>query len=365
MRRNLISVLILILAFGISTLKGLALPGEEIYERNKRAALGIVTTFVYEQGGVIGTYSVSGSGVFIKRGGYALVANHCLNLNGFVPGNPNVLSTTTEIAVIQPNGGRRIFQARVIGINAPVDLAVIQVLGIKDSEYEVAEIGNSDALRPGELVYGIGCPTGQDLFGSIWSTRVQFVNRQFGSSQVTYMIQLDYPGIPVASGSPIINTAGKVVGIVLMNFNDKMSFAKPVNLARLSLLTKGDVFLPEIGIDVVKNDPPKYSSTSEFVEKDLTTLIPLLPGLPEEKLRKIATASTRSSAIVWQINKEELKKRFAVGDIILKVNSKRIREGMALKAYLLGRKAGTSVTLTVLHPDTGKITKEKVTLSDK
>ncbi|MBI5140204.1 MAG: trypsin-like peptidase domain-containing protein [Candidatus Vogelbacteria bacterium] len=365
MRKNLILILTIVLTINVSPLKCLALSGETIYERNKRATCGIITTFVYEHIGAIGTYSVSGSGIFIKRGGYALIANHCLDLSKFIPDNPTVLKTTLEIAAVQQGDGRRIFEAKVVGVNAPADLAVIQAMGIKDSEYEVAEVGDSGTLRPGELVYGIGCPTGQDFFGSIWSTRVQFVNRQFGKNQVNYMIQLDYPGIPSASGSPIFNSSGKVIGILLMNFGEKMSFGRPINLAKLRLLLRGDVILPNIGIFVLDSDFPRYSSRTELKDNDLKVLGTYLPNVPTERLRRVALASVRNSAIVLEVDKEDLKGRFTAGDIILGIGSKLVREGMALKAHLLGRKVGTTITLKVLHTDTGKVTREKVTLTDK
>ena len=136
----------------------------------------------------------AGSGIVLTSDGYIVTNNHII--------------ADCDVVYITANG--KDYPAEVIGTDASVDLAVLKadVTGLTP-----AALGDSTAVRAGELAVAIGNPLGT-LSGTVTQGIVSAVNREVntdGKNQV--YIQTDAAINPGNSGGALINAQGYVIGI--------------------------------------------------------------------------------------------------------------------------------------------------------
>ena len=160
-----------------------------------------------------------GSGFIISEDGYIITNNH-------------VVAGADKIQVHLHD--RRVFEAEVIGLDQPSDLALLKISAV-DLPY--VRFGDSDALRVGDWVLAIGSP-----FGLEFSAAAGIVSAQGrsmpGRSSYNYMsfIQTDVAINQGNSGGPLFNLAGEVIGInsqILSSTggSNGISFSIPSNVA--------------------------------------------------------------------------------------------------------------------------------------
>ena len=85
-----------------------------------------------------------GSGVVVDRAGYVLTNNHVVD--------------KADSIKVKFTGDPTEYEAKVVGVDAPTDLAVLRVEGKKNPT--PAKIGNSDAVQVGDWAVAIGSPFG-------------------------------------------------------------------------------------------------------------------------------------------------------------------------------------------------------------
>ncbi len=178
----------------------------------------------------------AGSGVIVTPDGYILTNNH-------------VVDNANEVKVNLIDGST--FTAHIVGKDAATDLAVVRV----DAPHlPMAQLGNSDTLRVGQLAIAIGNPLG---FQSTVSTGViSALGRSLRSQSgrlIENVIQTDVPLNPGNSGGPLVDSRGRVVGInsAMIYMAQGISFAVPVNTARWivsELLIHGKVRRAYLGL---------------------------------------------------------------------------------------------------------------------
>ena len=160
-----------------------------------------------------------GSGFLITDDGYVITNNH-------------VVVGADEIQVTLND--RRVFDAEVIGLDEPSDLALLKI-SAEDLPY--VGFGDSDQLRVGEWVLAIGSPFGLEFSAAagIVSAKGRSVP---GRSSYNYMsfIQTDVAINQGNSGGPLFNLDGEVVGInsqILSSTggSNGISFSIPSNVA--------------------------------------------------------------------------------------------------------------------------------------
>ena len=160
-----------------------------------------------------------GSGFLISDDGYVITNNH-------------VVAGADEIQVTLND--RRVFDAEVIGLDEPSDLAVLKVAA---NDLPFVAFGDSDALRVGEWVLAIGSPFGLEFSAAagIVSAKGRSVP---GRSAYNYMafIQTDVAINQGNSGGPLFNLDGEVIGInsqILSSTggSNGISFSIPSNVA--------------------------------------------------------------------------------------------------------------------------------------
>ncbi len=131
--------------------------------------------------------------------------------DGLVLTNHHVVAGASEIVVSLPDG--RQFDGRVVGSFPESDLAVIRIDG---NRLPSAALGSSSDLQVGQMVIAIGNPFGFEY--SVTTGIVSALQRELvvGHEQevvLTNLIQTDAAINPGNSGGPLVDRAGRVVGI--------------------------------------------------------------------------------------------------------------------------------------------------------
>ena len=131
---------------------------------------------------------------------------------GLVLTNVHVVQNAQAIQVTLSD--RRQVEARLLGGDPRVDIAVLQIAGGR--QLRPAALGSSSAMRVGETVVAIGSPLG--LSSTVTSGIVSALNRPVttgGSSGSSFInaVQTDAAINPGNSGGPLVNLLGQVVGV--------------------------------------------------------------------------------------------------------------------------------------------------------
>src|SRR6185369_1322171 len=178
----------------------------------------------------------AGSGVIIAPDGYILTNDH-------------VAQGADAISVTLQDG--RSFEAMPVGTDPATDLAVLRANG---SGLPYATLGNSAAVKAGQLVIAIGNPLG---FQSTVSTGVvSALGRALRSREgrlIENIIQHTAPLNPGNSGGPLVDSRGRVVGVntAIIVMAQGIGFSVPAATARWvvsELLTHGRVRRGSLGL---------------------------------------------------------------------------------------------------------------------
>ncbi len=187
----------------------------------------------------------SGSGVIITPDGYTLTNDHV------------VRGARRLVATLQDGTS---LDAVLVGTDPATDLALIRAGG---SALPYASIGDSSALRVGQLVIAIGNPFG---FQSTVSTGVvSALGRALRSGDgrlIENIIQHTAPLNPGNSGGPLVDSRGRIVGIntAIIAAAQGIGFSIPSNTAEWivpQLLTLGRVRRGHLGINAQQRPLPR------------------------------------------------------------------------------------------------------------
>jgi putative serine protease PepD len=170
-----------------------------IYERAAPGVLSILAT-APSTGLFGGTQSDSGSGIVVSAKGLILTNNH-------------VVSGATRITVQFGGSGGPTRVAHIVGVDASNDLALLSVTpaGLTLSPLR---FGNSAGVRVGDPAFAIGNPYtfDQTLTVGVISALNRTITSPNGAS-ITGVIQTDAALNPGSSGGPLLDAAGRVIGV--------------------------------------------------------------------------------------------------------------------------------------------------------
>jgi serine protease Do len=198
-----------------------------------------------------------------QRKGYALGSGVVVDQAGYILTNNHVVDKADRIQV-KFTGDPTQYDAKVVGVDAPTDLAVIRVEGKKN--LVVAKIGNSDAVQVGDWAIAIGSPFGLQatVTAGIISAKERDVDPE---SQFQHFLQTDAAINPGNSGGPLLNIRGEVIGIntaIATNSVNRgyqgVGFAMPMNMAAQvynQIIKSGKVTRGGIGVTIVQSDSDK------------------------------------------------------------------------------------------------------------
>ena len=230
---------------GVQVESGVLSRGSGAVARIAEATLPAVVSIVVgtdEEGG-------SGSGFVIRPNGFIVTNNHVVSA---VPGG--------DITVVLQDGTK--LDAKVIGTNTNYDLAVVKV---DKSGLPTLELGDSSAVAVGDDVVAIGAPLG--LEGTVTSGIVSALDRPVTAGEteddLSYInaIQTDAAINPGNSGGPLLDAAGRVIGvnsaIATMNAGEAgsigLGFAIPANSVKRiadELIKTGKSTTPIMGVNL-------------------------------------------------------------------------------------------------------------------
>lgn len=194
-----------------------------------------------------------GSGFFIRSDGHILTNYH-------------VIKDAKTITVVCNNGKN--FDAKVVGIDKPSDLAILKINGNKEDKFSPVIFGNADDMRVGDIVLTFGNPYGLGI--SVSQGIISAKSRHIGLGEQQYM-QTDAAINQGNSGGPMFNPDGEVVGINTAIFTatgaNGIGFALPSNIANWissQLLDNGKVRRGWTGL-TVSNGIDRYTDKAGFV----------------------------------------------------------------------------------------------------
>jgi serine protease Do len=188
------------------------------------------------------------------------------------PGEGLVLTNNHVVAWGRRRGGVRVIlhdgrarEAEVVKRSRGLDLALLRLRG-ETGGLSAAPVGDSDALRVGELVYAIGHPWGNPgtaTAGVVSGLGVPGGRSRWGGSSTRY-VRSDVALAPGNSGGPLLNARGEVVGINAMIFG-RTALSIPSNAARTwagEPAAEGDG-RPRLGVEVVPVEFPASGRPKE------------------------------------------------------------------------------------------------------
>jgi len=258
------------------------------------------------------------------------------NSNGWILTNHHVVVGGEKFDVELKDG--RVLSGKVYGIDTLTDLAIVKV---DATDLPTAAIGESDALKVGQLVVAIGSPLGT-YSNSVTSGIVSAKGRSIttdNNESLTNLIQTDAAINPGNSGGPLLDAGGNVIGIntAIASNSNGIGFAIPIDIARpimAQAIAGQPLSRPYLGISFV-------SITRQIAEtRKLPVMVGALVGGFDANGNPVSGIKAGTPAADAGIKD---------GDIIVSIDGKVIDEEHPLDATLARFSPGDTVTVDVLR----------------
>ena len=266
---------------------------------------------------------------------------------GHIITNAHVVESASSVTITFLDGSQ--YNAQIIGSDKFTDIAVIKVEE-KPRYLHPLQMGDSSTLKVGEQVAAIGNPFG--LSGSMTSGIVSQIGRLLPSQDTGFsipnVIQTDAAINPGNSGGPLLNMAGKVMGIntAIQSGTGQsagIGFAVPSNTILKVvpvLIEKGKYSHPWIGISG-QDIYPELAKVRDLDQTKGFLIVTVVPGSPAE------IAGLKGVSEIKIIGDKEYP---ADGDIIISVDGKEVRKISDILIHLQEEKSvGDEMILGILR----------------
>jgi 2-alkenal reductase len=240
---------------------------------------------------------------------------------GHIVTNNHVVQGTTALVVRLSSGD--VAQAEVVGTTPNYDLAVLRLRDARQLAKPIA-IGSSADLQVGQSAFAIGNPYGLDQ--SLTSGIISALKRRLPTSdgrEIANVIQTDAAINPGNSGGPLLDSAGRLIGVTTAilspsGTNAGIGFAIPIDIVNRivpELIRSGHVPTPGIGI-VAANEAAATRLGIEGV-----IIVRTVPGSPAERagLRGIDASSETLGDVIVGANGAQIHRLADLTDQLEKI----------------------------------------------
>ncbi len=282
----------------------------------------------------------SGTGFIVSQDGYIVTNKHVVSI------------ADAEYTVFMNNEKK--YEAKVIARDSISDLAIIKIDG---ENFPTVELGDSSNLKVGQKTIAIGNALGE--FSNTVSTGViSGLSRSIiasggptGTERLIDVIQTDASINPGNSGGPLLDIAGKVIGINTAIASDaqNIGFAIPINEVKNiieSVKKSGKIVRPWLGVRYVQIN--ETIAEENDLELDYGALI-----LGEEGISDLAIMPGSPADQAGLVE----------NDIVLEINGEKIDDKNPLNRAIAKFQPSDEITLKVLSK--GQEKEVKVKLEEK
>ncbi len=270
---------------------------------------------------------------------------------GHVITNYHVIEGASTATVKLADG--RDYQATLVGASPSHDIAVLRI-AIDFKRPPPVPIGTSGDLRVGQQVYAIGNPFGLDwtLTTGIVSALDRSLAPENGGRQIEHLIQTDAAINPGNSGGPLLDSAGRLIGINASILSPSgasagIGFAIPVDTVMRvvpQLIRYGKYRRPALGMQI--DESMNLRLQEAFGQAGVYVL-------------RLGRGSAAAKAGLRAPHRDS-EGRLVPGDIVVAIDGKKVDSVARFLARLDDYQVGDTVTLDILRD--GKSIKVPVTL---
>jgi 2-alkenal reductase len=256
---------------------------------------------------------------------------------GNIVTNEHVVHDAGTITIWLASGDQ--FEAEVVGVAANYDLAVLRGKEKRPVPPPVA-VASSANLKVGQSAYAIGSPWGLDH--SMTAGIISGLRRELPTTrghEVTNTIQTDAAVYPGNSGGPLLDSAGRLIGVVTISYhldapNTALGFAIPsdsVSRVVPELIAKGRI--PTAGIGIIPADDATRGTDGLMIAK-------VRPGSPAERTGLRGAEGQTKGDVIVAANGIPIRSAFDLTNLFERV-------GIGNSIMLTVKRDGRAITMPV------------------
>ena len=262
-----------------------------------------------------------GSGVIVRKSGNTY----------YVLTNQHVTGSAEKISVKLYNGHTA--EGKLVGGDQRRDIALVSFESA-EKDIAIAELGNSDAVEVGDIVFAVGSPLG--YVSTVTRGMVSAVGRSGGpNNNINDFIQTDAAINQGNSGGPLVNIYGQVIGINTWIASSSggsqgLGFSIPINNVKAaidSLISDGKLKYGWVGVQLVSAD---------------------------ETMLKALKVEDRAGALAIDVflGSPAFKGGIRPGDFVIKLNGKEVKNVDQLVRDVGDLRSGTTAEFVVIRDGT-------------